>query len=59
MATPVHQSGLSDSSDKVVRYPQHFESIVAILFDVQDEHRYAEWLRGMEKQFPDVLIIQK
>ena len=42
-----------------MRYDQHFDSIVAVLFDVQDEQHYAEWAKGMQRQFPDMVIIRK
>ena len=34
----------------------HFVGIVCVLFDVQDEAHYQEWLRGIRD--PDVVVIR-
>ncbi len=56
---PTTNQGLVTISDKLVRYREYFPSIVVVLFDVQDEKRYAEWVAGTKRQFPEVQIIRK
>lgn len=56
---PTTNHELQTIADKVVRYRQHFESFVAVLFDVQDLVHFAEWKAGIERQFPGAVIIRK
>ena len=56
---PTTNQGLATISDKVVRYRRYFQTTIVVLFDVQDEQRYAEWLAGTKRQFPEVQIIKK
>jgi hypothetical protein len=56
---PTTNHELQTIADKVVRYKQHFESFVAVLFEVQDMVHFAEWKAGIERQFPGAVIIRK
>jgi hypothetical protein len=56
---PTTNRELKTIVDKVIRYLQYYEAVVVVLFDVQDEQRYAEWKRGMESRFPEVVVIRK
>jgi hypothetical protein len=56
---PTTNQELKTIPDKVIRYRQHWPSFVCVLFDVQDEERYQEWLRGMQDKFPDVVVKRK
>ena len=53
---PTTNQGLQTIADKIARYRLHFAGIVCVLFDIQDEGRYQEWLRGI--QDPGVLVIR-
>ena len=56
---PTTNRELKTIADKVIRYRQYYEAVVVVLFDVQDEQRYAEWKKGMESRFPEVVVIRK
>jgi len=56
---PTTNQELKTIPDKVIRYRQKWASFVAVLFDIQDEVRYREWLRGMQERFPDAVVIRK
>ncbi len=56
---PTTNQELKTVPDKVIRYRQTWPSMVCVLFDVRDEVRYQEWLRGMEERFPEVVVIRK
>ena len=53
---PTTNQGLQSIADKIARYRLHFAGIVCVLFDVQDEAHYREWLRGIRD--PDVVVIR-
>lgn len=53
---PTTNQGLQTIADKIARYRLHFAGIVCVLFDVQDEVRYQEWLHGI--QDPGVVVIR-
>jgi hypothetical protein len=41
-----------------MRYSQHYDTVIVVLFDVQvNDRRYEEWERGVKKTFGDVRII--
>ena len=44
------------TADKIARYRLQFAGIICVLFDIQDEVRYNEWLRMI--QDPGVVIIR-
>jgi hypothetical protein len=44
---PTTNPGLQTIADKIARYRHHFSGIVCVLFDVQDETHYEEWLKGI------------
>ncbi len=56
---PTTNQELKTIPDKVIRYRQTWPSMLCVLFDVQDQVRYQEWLRGMEDRFPEVVVIRK
>lgn len=57
---PTYDADLITIADKCLRYSQHYQHLIIVLFDVNvNQDRYNEWLRGMENKFPDVHIIRK
>jgi len=57
---PTYDVDLQTIADKCLRYSQHYEKMIVVLFNVHvNEGRYNEWLKGMQKTFPDVIIIKK
>jgi hypothetical protein len=56
---PTTNRELKTIADKIIRYSQYFSKIIIVLFDVQDEIRYKEWLNGTEKHHPNVVVIRK
>ncbi|ABN57942.1 hypothetical protein Memar_2016 [Methanoculleus marisnigri JR1] len=55
---PTYSKDLQTIADKLVRYSQHYNSIIVVLFKVQvNERRYLEWERGIKKTFGDVRVI--
>jgi len=57
---PTTSGSLATIADKMLRYRQHFDHVICVLFDVQvNEGRYAEWLQGVMAQFPNVVVIRK
>ena len=57
---PTRATDLTTIPDKCMRYCQHFEELIVVLFEVDaSERRYEEWARGMENTFPNVKIIRK
>jgi len=53
---PTTNTGLQTIADKIARYRLYFSGIVCVLFDVQDETRYQEWLKGIRD--PTVAVIR-
>ncbi len=38
-------------TDKLMRYSQHYETVIVVLFSLQvDERRYLEWERKVKKR---------
>jgi len=58
---PTGNRELQTIADKLLRYPQYFkDGIILVLFDVYAHpRRYAEWERGLKREYPDVVIIRK
>src|SRR5436309_968349 len=56
---PTGSGELNTIASKVIRYKQYFDRIVCVLFDVEDEVHYAEWLKGMTREHPEVIIMRK
>ena len=53
---PTTNPGLATIADKIARYRLYFSGIVCVLFDVQDETHYQEWLKGIRN--PTVVFIR-
>lgn len=53
---PTSNAGLATIADKIARYRLGFAGIVCVLFNVQDEVHYKEWLEGI--QDPAVVVIR-
>ena len=53
---PTTNQGLATIADKIARYRLRFSGIVCVLFDVQDETHYDEWLKGIRN--PTVVVIR-
>ncbi len=57
---PTDKEELKTIADKCVRYLHYFDQLIIVLFDVNvDEEYYREWYKGMQKQFPHVVILRK
>jgi len=58
---PTHRADQLDSVlGKLLRYPQHFEKVIVVLFDVTvSESYYNDWLIGLKNKFPEVEVIRK
>jgi len=58
---PTFTRDLETIASKCMRYPQFFKGgLIVVLFDVQVNHRYySEWLKGIQKTFPKVIVIKK
>jgi hypothetical protein len=55
---PTYTRDLQTIADKLMRYSQHYDTVIVVLFDVQvNDRRYEEWERGVKKTFGDVRII--
>jgi hypothetical protein len=57
---PTSYRDLQSIADKCLRYTQNFPNgMICVLFSVNiNEHRYEEWLKGMNKYHPDVKVIK-
>jgi len=57
---PTHDRDLITIADKCLRYKQYFPNgMVCVLFSVNvNQHRYEDWLKGMNKNHPDVVVIK-
>jgi len=57
---PTRENELKTIADKCMRYPQHFNNLIIVLFEVEvNQRRYDEWIRGMKRTFPQAIIIRK
>jgi len=55
---PTYSKDLQTIADKLMRYSQHYDTVIVVLFNVQvNERRYSEWERGIRNTFGDVWII--
>jgi FtsZ-interacting cell division protein ZipA len=55
---PTYSKDLQTIADKLMRYSQHYDTVIVVLFNVQvNERRYSEWERGIRNTFGDVRII--
>lgn len=57
---PTSYRDLETIADKCLRYPQYFPNgMICVLFNVNvSESRYEDWLKGMNKYYPDVIVIK-
>lgn len=57
---PTRDRDLQTVADKCMRYVNHFPGgLIVVLFGVEvSENRYADWLRGIQKTFPNVFVIR-
>jgi len=53
---PTTNQGLATIADKIARYRLRFSGIICVLFDVQDETHYQEWLKSIRD--PTVAVIR-
>ena len=57
---PTRTQDLKTIADKCMRYYQHFEGLIVVLFEVDVyEPRYEEWKRGLKNTFPNVRVIRE
>ena len=55
---PTDTQGLQTIADKMLRYPQHFDYIIVVLFDVNVyEPMYQEWYEGIMRHYEGKLTI--
>lgn len=57
---PTGSQELQTIADKVMRYKQHFNHLIIVLFDVRvSSTRYQETYEGLKRTYPDIVIIRK
>ena len=57
---PTGTNELQTIADKCMRYIEHYDHLLIVLFEVNAyDRRYSEWEIGMKKTFPGVEIIKK
>jgi len=56
---PTGSGELNTVASKIIRYKQHFKQFVCVLFDIEDPVHFKEWLRGIEQNHPEVIVIPK
>lgn len=58
---PTNDRDLKSIADKCLRYEQYFPNgLICVLFSVNvTRHRYEDWLKGMKKHYPEVVVIRK
>lgn len=56
---PTDYNGLKSIPDKLMRYYNHFDAVVVVLFDLTvPESYYKEWLKSLKRIFPNAVIIR-
>jgi hypothetical protein len=58
---PTYEKDLMTIADKCLRYNQYFPNgMICVLFNVHvSQYRYDDWLKGMNQNYPDVVVIRK
>ncbi len=58
---PTYKEGLDSILSKCVRYPNHYKGgLIVVLFTPRVTYRYYnDWLAGMKRTFPEVVVIKK
>ncbi len=61
---PTNKSGLISVADKCMRYKIHYpKGLIIVLFDVDtydvNDYYYREWLEGLKRTHPGVMVIRK
>lgn len=57
---PTSASDLKSIADKTIRYLQHYEHLIVVLFDIYaTEDHFEDWKGGMEREHPSARIIRK
>lgn len=57
---PTNRRALDSIPSKLVRYSEHFDHIIIVLFSIKvNEKYYKEWYHGIMKKFPEAIIIRK
>ena len=58
---PTYKEGLDSILSKCVRYPNHFKKgLIVVLFTPRMTYRYYDdWVAGMKRTFPEVVVIKK
>ncbi|HUU63056.1 MAG TPA: hypothetical protein VMX96_03945 [Dehalococcoidia bacterium] len=57
---PTRTSDLVTIADKCIRYGQHFDGPIIVLFELDvSEKRYYEWKKGLENTYPNARVIRK
>lgn len=60
MKGPTDSKQLKTIADKILRYSQHYENIVVVLFEIKiNSGHFEEWRDGIEEHFKNVTIIEK
>lgn len=57
---PTGVDALRSVADKCMRYGQHFDRVIVVLFDVRtSDNFYAEWRNALLRTFPGTIVIRK
>lgn len=58
---PTYKEGLDNILSKCIRYPQHYKGgLIIVLFTPRITYKYYnDWLNGMKRTFPEVVVIKK
>ena len=57
---PTFDRDLQTISDKCMRYRLYFKKMIVVLFDVQvNRKRYTDWVNGLKRTYPDIVVIRK
>lgn len=55
---PTYPRDFQTIADKLMRYSQHYDTVIVVLFSLQvNERRYSEWERGIKKTFGNARIV--
>jgi len=57
---PTGMKDLQTIADKCLRYPQYFpRGMICVLFNVTvSDQMYTDWLKGMKRDYPEVIVIR-
>lgn len=57
---PTYNKDLETIANKLLRYPQHYDNLIIVLFDLHaSDSYYREWKNGLMKHHPNIVLIVK